>query len=171
MIGERWGVSDAEVAQRYPCDDLVPSPAVQLWRGVTVLAPAPDVWPWLRQLRVAPYSYDWLDNAGRRSPRTLLDLPDPQAGDPFTCVAGRFAVGRVISTQPGKHLTARIMGALLSYVLVPHGEGTRLLLKILLPERRWYGPALAVGDWPMARRQLLNVKALAESEEKRTTRP
>jgi hypothetical protein len=26
----------------------------------------------------------------------------------------------------------------------------------------WRGPALAIGDWPMARRQLLNLKALAE---------
>jgi hypothetical protein len=131
---------------------------------VTVLAPAPAVWPWLRQLRVAPYSYDWLDNAGHRSPPTLLDLPDPRPGDAFSRVAGRFEVGRITSTEPGQHLTASILGALMSYVLVPHGDATRLLLKIVLPRRRWYGPALALGDLPMARRQLLNLKALAERE-------
>jgi hypothetical protein len=32
-----------------------------------------------------------------------------------------------------------------------------------MEQRRWYAPALAVGDWPMARRQLLNLKSLAES--------
>ena len=163
MIGERWGVTDAEVRRRYPCDDLVATPAIQLWRGVTVRAPANAVWPWLRQLRVAPYSYDWLDNAGRRSPTTLLDLADPRPGDPFTTVAGRFDAGRVVSVQPGQHLTASIMGALMSYVLVPGDGSTRLVLKIVLPRRRWYGPALALGDWPMARRQLLTLKHLAES--------
>jgi hypothetical protein len=161
VLGERWGVSDAEVARRYPCDDLVPSPAVQLWRGVTVAAPVEQVWPWLRQLRLAPYSYDWIDNLGRRSPRDLRELPDPQVGDPFTR-AGGFDAGRVLATTPGEHLTAQIMGAVLSYVLVPQGAQSRLLLKVVVERARWWVPALAVGDWPMARRQLLNLAALAE---------
>jgi hypothetical protein len=48
------------------------------------------------------------------------------------------------------------------YLLVPDGSGTRLLVKVVVDRRRWYGRALAIGDWPMARRQLLNLKALAE---------
>jgi hypothetical protein len=163
MIGDRWGVTEAEVSRRYPCDDVVPSPAVELWRGVTVEAPCHDVWPWLKQLRVAPYSYDWVDNAGRTSPTTLLGLPDPRPGDSFTTFAGWRQVGRVVSTEPGHHLTASIMGVLMSYVLSPLDDRTRLLLKIAMPQRRWYGRALALGDWPMARRQLLNLKSLAES--------
>lgn len=163
MIGERWGTTAAEVQRRYPCDDLVASPAIELWRAVTVHAQPHAVWPWVRQLRVAPYSYDWLDNAGRQSPQRLLTLPEPRPGDPFTRVAGRFDVGRVLSARPGEQLTASIMGALMSYVLVPEGEGTRLLLKVVLPRQRWYGRAVALGDWPMARRQLLNLKRLAES--------
>jgi hypothetical protein len=141
-----------------------------MWRGVTVVTPPSAVWPWLRQLRYAPYSYDWLDNGTRRSPRVLLDIPDPQAGEAFSCVARKFNVGRVMSTEPGKHITASVMGALMSYVLLPEGEGTRLLLKIVLPGRPWYGPGLALGDWPMARRQLLNLKALAESGPQHNTR-
>jgi hypothetical protein len=69
----------------------------------------------------------------------------------------------VVAAVPGQHLTAGILGALMSYVLVPADGATRLLLKIVLPRRRWYGRALALGDWPMARRQLLNLKQLAES--------
>lgn len=160
MLGERWGVTDAEVARRYPCDDLVPAPAVELWRGVTVDAPAAQVWPWLRQLRIAPYSYDWVDNLGRRSPRELRDLPDPQPGEPFTRTGGRD-VGRVLSTTPGEHLTAQVMGAVMSYVLVPDGATTRLLLKVVVERAHWWTPALAVGDWPMARRQLRNLASLA----------
>jgi hypothetical protein len=163
VLGDRWGVSEAEVRRRYPCDDLVPAPDIALWRGVTVQAPPDAVWPWLRQLRVAPYSYDWVDNAGRRSPSVLRELPDPRPGEPFSTFAGRYAVGRVVAVEPGRDLTAEIMGALMSYVLVPEGGATRLLLKVVLPERRWYGRALALGDWPMARRQLLNLKHLAET--------
>lgn len=163
VIGERWGVTDAEVARAYPCDALLPGPVLPLWRGVTVEAPASAVWPWLCQLRLAPYSYDWLDNAGRRSSRELRGLPDPVPGEPFSRVGGRLDAGRVLAVAPGEHLTARIMGAVMSYVLVPEGGATRLLLKIVVRRDRWYAPALAVGDWPMARRQLLTLKARAEA--------
>jgi hypothetical protein len=72
-------------------------------------------------------------------------------------------VGRVLSTVPEEHLTAVIMGALMSYVVVQEAGGTRLLLKLVMADKHWYAAALAVGDWPMARRQLMNLKALAEA--------
>jgi hypothetical protein len=51
----------------------------------------------------------------------------------------------------------------MSYVLVPEDHGTtRLLLKIVMQATRWTAPALCVGDLIMARRQLLNLKQLAE---------
>ena len=88
MIGARWGVADSETTLHYPCDEFVSSPALEAWRGVTVRAPPEAVWPWLTQVRVAPYSYDWIDNRGRRSPRRLLGLSEPRVGDAFT-TAGR----------------------------------------------------------------------------------
>ena len=54
MIADRWAVTGAEVGRRYPCDDLVDSPVLQAWRGVTVRASPRQVWPWLRQIRLAP---------------------------------------------------------------------------------------------------------------------
>jgi hypothetical protein len=165
MIGERWGVTEQEVARRYPCDGLLPEPTLEVWRGITVHAAPPALWPWLCQLRLAPYSYDWLDNLGRRSPCELRGLPDPAPGESFSRVAGRFPVGRVLSVLPQEQLTARIMGAVMSYVLVPEGDSTRLLLKIVLKRDRWVAPVVAVGDWPMARRQLKNLKALAETDQ------
>lgn len=164
MIGSHWGVTPAEVAREYPCDTYVPLDAVQLWRGVTVNAPAAAVWPWLRQLQVAPYSYDWLDNLGHSSPREVQTLPEPQPGEPFSRLAGRFPVGRVLLVQPGSQLTAEIMDAVMSYVLSPEGASTRLLLKVVLDRALWYATPLAVGDWVMARRQLLNLKGLAERD-------
>ena len=67
--------------------------------------------------------------------------------------------------EPGRQLTGRIVGAVMSYVLQPDSGRTRLLLKISMPAVRLGGvllPLLSVGDLVMARRQLLNFKRLAE---------
>lgn len=161
MLGDRWGVTDAEVGRAYPCDDLVPSPAWRAWRGVTVHAPPERVWPWVRQLQAAPYSYDLVDNLGRRSPRHLLDLPDPTAGDPFLRAGGR-PFGRVASVEPGEHVTGTVLGVAMTYLLVPEGDRTRLLLKLVSDRARVVAPLVVLGDLVMARRQLLNFRDLAE---------
>jgi hypothetical protein len=161
VIGDRWGVSDDEVVRRYPCDDHVTAPALQAWRGVTVEGTPAQIWPWIGQIRLAPYSYDWIDNAGRRSPRELRNLPEPQAGEPFTAVAGR-ATGRIVSAQREEQLTGWILGAFMSYVLVQQGDETRLLLKVVMQNGRWRAPLISLGDLVMARRQLRNLKRLAE---------
>lgn len=78
-------------------------------------------------------------------------------------MGGKFAVGRILSVVAEQHLTATIVGAVMSYVLVPEPDGSPLLLKVLVPTRHWYSRPLALGDWPMARRQLLNLKRLSET--------
>ncbi|RTL70265.1 MAG: polyketide cyclase [Pseudonocardiaceae bacterium] len=162
MIGDRWGVTDAETHLHFPCDDVVPRPVLQAWRGVTVHAPPARVWPWIAQIRVAPYSYDWIDNLGRRSPQEQRDLPEPVPGEPFSRSAGR-PLGRILSVAPEQQLTARIMGGVMSYLLTPDGAGdTRLLLKVVIGRGRVLAPFVSVGDLMMARRQLLNLKELAE---------
>ena len=167
MIGDRWGVSTSEILRSYPCDAFVASPTLQAWRGVRVEAPAAAVWPWVAQVRIAPYSYDWIDNLGRRSPRELIGLPEPQAGDRFTTAAGRWGVGRIVSVDPGGQLTGAIAGAFMSYVLVPQEpDVTRLLLKLVVRTSRWAALGLSAGDVIMARRQLLNLKQLAEHHQR-----
>jgi hypothetical protein len=163
VLGDRWGVTDSETSRPYPCDEFADSPVLEMWRGVRVGAPAEAVWPWVAQVRIAPYSYDWIDNRGRRSPRELLGLPEPRVGDRFTTAAGR-AVGRIVSVDPPGQLTGTIMGAFMSYVLVPEEpDTTRLLLKVVVARTsRWAALGLSVGDLVMARRQLLNLKHLAE---------
>jgi len=163
MIGDKWGVTDAEVSRPYPCDEFVASPTLSAWRGVSVAVPPEAVWPWVAQVRIAPYSYDLIDNRGRRSPRELAGLPEPQVGERFTTAGGR-QLGRIVSVEPGKQLTGTIMGAFMSYVLVPQGrDATRLLLKVVMRTARWRAFGLSAGDLVMARRQLLNLKQLAES--------
>lgn len=163
MIADRWGVTTEETRASYPCDDHVPRASLQAWRGVTIDAPPSVVWPWIVQLRLAPYSYDWIDNLGRRSPRELLHLDDPEIGDAFSSSAGR-PLGRVVDVRHGDHLAARIMGAVMTYRLHPVGDHrTRLVLKIVGDFPRIVATALSVGDLVMARRQLLNLKDLAEA--------
>ncbi|NHA66507.1 polyketide cyclase [Phycicoccus flavus] len=162
MLGDRWGVTDAEVASRFACDDLVPAPVLSAWRGVTVEAPPLRVWPWVAQVRVAPYSYDLVDNLGRRSPRRLVGLAEPRAGEPFTTAFGR-PQGEILAVDPGRQLTGRILGAVMSYRLEPLGPAaTRLVLKLVLVRGRLLAPPVSVGDLVMARRQLLTWKELAE---------
>jgi hypothetical protein len=162
VIGDRWGVRDDEVGRRYPCDDLVPTPALAAYRGVTVHVAPQRVWPWVAQIRLGPYSYDWIDNVGHRSPQELRHLPEPIAGEHFTVAFGRPA-GRIVSVTPGKQLTGQIIGATMSYVLMPDALGTRLLLKVVIQRGRVIAPLVSLGDLVMARRQLLNLKRLAES--------
>lgn len=169
MIGDRWGVTEAETRRRFGCDELVSAPTLEAWRGVTVLADAATAWARLRQVRLAPYSYDLVDNLGRRSPRRLVDLDDPEPGEPFTRALGRDQ-GRVVAVVPGRELTATIMGAHMSYALEPGAPGTRLLLKVVARTRPWLAPALSLGDLVMARKQLLTLKALAEQDARRSAR-
>jgi len=162
VLGARWGVSESETRRSYPCDDFAAAPLAEMWRGVNVGAPPEAVWPWVAQVRVAPYSYDWIDNRGRRSPRTLLGLPEPRVGDRFTSVGGH-ELGRIVSVDPGCQLTGTIGGAFMSYVLLPQdADRTRLLLKVVSRASGLAALGLSVGDLIMARRQLLNLKHLAE---------
>ncbi|MCW2737439.1 hypothetical protein [Nocardioides sp.] len=163
MIGDRWGVTEAETRRHYGCDDFVAEPTLQAWRGVTVHADAATVWARLRQVRLAPYSYDFVDNLGRRSPRELRDVPEPRVGAPFTRAFG-LDQGRVVGVDPGNELTARIMSAYMSYVVASQADGTRLLLKVVAGTPSWLAPVVSLGDLVMARKQLLTFKALAERD-------
>ena len=163
MIGESWGATPEERASVFACDALLADPRLAAWRAVTVGAPRERVWSWLVQIRLAPYSYDWVDNLGRRSPEDLRDLDDPKPGDPFTAVGGR-SVGEVLAVEHSRQLTGRILGAVMSYRLDLVGpDATRLVLKIVADPPRGLGTALCLGDLVMARRQLLRLKSLAEA--------
>ncbi len=61
----RWGVTLAEVAQRWPGDELIARPRTRAVRAVTITAPPDRIWPWIMQVgrdRGGFYSYTWLEN-------------------------------------------------------------------------------------------------------------
>jgi hypothetical protein len=101
-------------------------------------------------------------------PGTLLAFESLRLGTGLLPLAGGNWAGS--SVDPGKQLTGTIMGAFMSYVLVPHEHDvTRLLLKVVLQTTRWTALGLCVGDLITARRQLLNFKQLAESHQHQIT--
>jgi hypothetical protein len=66
----RWGASDEEARRSMPGDELLPSGAPSTTRAITIDAMPRDVFPWLLQIgygRGGWYSYDWIDNDGKRS--------------------------------------------------------------------------------------------------------
>lgn len=171
-LSETWGTSAAERQLVFPCDALLPHPDSQLYRGVTIKAAPEIIFRWLCQLRVAPYSYDWIDNVGRQSPPQLIPGLD------------RLEIGQDVMTiftlvdfKPNEHLTIRTKPApsgrslfgdiAVSYLVLPQGAFCRLLVKLVgrYPHTlrgRFMRGFLPWGDLLMMRRQLLNLKRLAE---------
>lgn len=168
-----WGAREAEVQRVYGCDRLASGAREdRLVRAITVAAPAATVFAWLGNLRVAPYSYDWLDNLGRRSPRALAtDLGPVAAGQRVMYV---FTVEEAIlgqeltvrtSNGPGRWLFGDVR---VSYHVAEKGPSQSRLIAVL----RLRDPAglaraarkaiIAWGDLLMMRRQLMTLRDLAE---------
>lgn len=129
---------------------------------------------WLCQLRRAPYSYDWLDNFGRRS---------PSEADPALCELEMgqrvMTIFTLIDFEPAESITLRMnrgwprrtFGDLrLQYRAERMGEqSSRLSVVMWMPpigrlfsrQRRYL---LAWGDLIMMRKQLLVLRNLAEND-------
>lgn len=173
---EGWGSSAEERGDEYPCDGMLDRADRVLFRAVDVDAPGELVFRWLCQLRVAPYSYDWIDNRGRRSPQHLTDGLDQLEVGQRMCT-----IFRLVHFEPGQSITldstTRTFGqVVLTYRVTPSGPGrSRLVAKLLFATpRNPYGfvlrRVLPAGDLIMMRRQLLNLKRLAERDA-RTAEP
>jgi hypothetical protein len=127
-------------------------------------------------MRVAPYSYDWIDNLGHQSPRTLTPGLDELV------VGQKIMIGELVEFERNQHVTILSISGILgdsadTYLIVPRDSGNcRLLVKLLV--RYPKGPSgwllrllLPWGDLIMMRRQLLNFKELAEGMSRRSRRP
>jgi hypothetical protein len=131
------------------------------------------IFRWLCQLRVAAYSYDWISHPGRRSPWRLV--PGLEALAVGQKVMGSFDL---VAFERPRLLTLRLRSdasearfledLAVSYVVEASGSnGCRLLVKLIMRHRpglvgratRLAAPWL---DLVMMRRQLLNLRALAE---------
>jgi hypothetical protein len=173
-LSQTWGTETHERQLTYPCDRLFPNPDAALYRGVTINSPAPTIFRWLCQLRAAPYSYDWIDNFGRQSPPKLTPgLEELAVGQDV------MTIFKLVDFTPGEQITIRVkpgssasetfgdVGA--SYLIVPETPTrSRLLVKLAgYYPKGITGLAIRIflpwGDLIMMRRQLLNLKRLAEA--------
>ncbi|MET8778551.1 hypothetical protein ABZV58_26405 [Nocardia sp. NPDC004654] len=159
--GTRWGATEAEVDDSLPCDELEPT-GLQADRAISIAAPPTVVYRWLCQLRVAPYSYDLLDNWGRRSPRERdPHLTELEIGQEF------MSVFRLDSFVLGRHITLVSGRIAVTYAVRPEGAGTRLVVRARFGTPPIVDRLLAFGDVFMTRKQLLTLCELAEAEARR----
>ena len=157
--GLTWGVRQSEQTAALPCDALCSRAGVRADRAISIAAPPPIVFAWLCQLRIAPYSYDILDNFGRRSPRERNpELLHFEIGQRFMTI---FALQSFVD---GEQITLRSKGAAVTYAVRAEGTGSRLHVRVLFEGRGLLARALALGDLVMMRKQLITLKSLAERE-------
>jgi hypothetical protein len=159
-----YGSTAEERAAPYPCDALLEDHDAELFRAVDVNAPTETVFAWLCQMRVAPYSYDWLDNWGRQSPRRRDPaLEELEVGQTF------MSIFRLESFDRPRQITLwhdGLFGKVAGTYAVNPG---RLVVKLLWrypggPARHVAGALLPAGDVVMMRKQLRTLAGLAESE-------
>jgi hypothetical protein len=94
VVGPRWrswGATTEDLERLMPGDaPYMTSPSTT--RAITIHARPEDVWPWLVQIgygRGGWYSYDWIDNDGKPSARTIDPaLQDLDVGDRIEMVPG-----------------------------------------------------------------------------------
>jgi hypothetical protein len=172
-IAFTWGSTPTERAMAFPCDHFSHADSAY-FRAVDIQASAHTIFQWLCQLRVAPYSYDWIDNFGRQSPRFLNPaLENLEVGQRV------MTIFRLVEFEPDRHLTMVMASAqaiaifgeiAVSYVILPQTtQQCRLVVKLLVhyPKNgpwslmRW---CLPWGDILMMRKQLLTIQHLAESQ-------
>lgn len=181
--GTRWGSTPEERAAEMTADDFFSANAaahVAMTRALDIDAAPETVWAWLAQTGRGAgwYSYDRLDNGGRRSARHIVSwIPQPAEGD-------ASAIGYLRSLAPGRELAwwapgVRFAGAESSLAvemrLSDRGEGSRLVIRISADAFGLMAhPCLWIFrliDSIMAIRQLVRIKEYAERWATRTVDP
>jgi hypothetical protein len=163
-----WGANCEELHEPLPGDELVPAPAVQSTRAVTVGAPVEAVWPWLAQIgqdRAGFYSYEWLENlAGCEMHNAAAIHPEWQSREPGDTVYLHPLNGLPVARfEPNRVLALEGWGA---FVLKPHGSDcTRLIARGRV--RRGVGSVgnallMEIPHFVMERKMLLGIKERAE---------
>ena len=146
-----WGTEPHECLLDFPCDGFIEDFDEAYYRGITIQSKPEIIFRWLCQMRIAPYSYDWIDNFGRRSPRKLIPGLD------------NLAVGQTVMTifelvdfKSNQHVTIRIKKDIfalkffgdtgVSYLIIPQSNGKcrfdRKITCSLPPGNTWDANAL-----------------------------
>ena len=176
MFG-RWGATDADAACALPGDDLLEGPVRVGTRSIDIAADREVVFDFLAQMgfgRAGWYSYDLIDNLGRKSVATIdRDWLVESAGEivpggPYDFVAAVVdrPAAYVLQLRRRKVL-GHALDMTLAYRLDETESGTRLVsrarLKVDGPADWLLSRALIFGDGVMFRRQLLGLQERCEA--------
>ena len=173
----RWGATDDEVARGMPGDEIVTHPVFNATRAVTVNARPEEIWPWLVQIgfgRAGWYSYDILDNLGRRSSEEIL--PEHQhleTGDLIPLGPGEGSGLYVKDIRPNESMVwweRKRQATSWVWGLYPTGDGqTQLITRVRNDYRKGlsnfvFGLLLIEpADFPLMRKCMLGIKRRAEN--------
>jgi hypothetical protein len=170
-IFRNWNATSEEEVEEYPCDKYVSTKSICLFRAITINAPVPTVYRWICQIKLAPYSYDWMDNGGKESPRKLIP------GTENIKLGQNFMVGPIVEFEKDSNITCisdpkfeKIFGKMsLTYTVRSRNNGSvRIVVKIVIQANNWFerlrAYLLGWGDLIMMRKQLLNIKMLSEGK-------
>jgi hypothetical protein len=169
-----WGTTPEEVERPLPGDDLVARPTFNATRAISIKAPQEHVWSWLVQVglgRAGWYSYDLLDNLGRRSSgRIIPELQHLAPGDivPMGPGAGQGIPVHALD-PPRTMIWGRRGDSSWVWQLDPCADGsTRLITRIRsrirpTPTSIFFNVLFEVADFWMLRKMLLNLRERAES--------
>jgi len=174
--------SAAERDRKLAGDELIPSPIGVINHAITIHRPPADVWPWLTQMgagRAGWYSYDFIDNGGRRSAERILpEFQSITVGSVFPALPGAKDVFVVAQYEPECSLVlswrlpdGRYQTTWAFVLEQPQPSQTRLLVRGRVASGyRPYGlpqwAAALLGrpaHFIMQRKQLLNIRDRAET--------
>jgi hypothetical protein len=164
-----------------PGDELIRHAAGSLTHAITVHCSRRELWPWLIQMgadRAGWYSYDVLDNGGRRSAERIMPgLQSPSVGAVFPALPGRRDGFILLESEPTRWLvlgwsdTDSSLLVTWSFMLIEIDENTtRLVVRARAADGyRFHGLPKAFGLWlvrvvhfVMERKQLLEIARRAE---------
>lgn len=175
-----------ERARPLPGDELIPEPIGSVTHAITIQSPPRNVWPWLVQMgsgRAGWYSYDFIDNGGRRSAEEILpefqhiSLGDvfpalPKVRDAFTVLQFEREHSLVLGWRAADGTLFTTWAFELEGL---QGGGTRLIVRGRvgcgyrphgLPT--WVAMLIAPSaHFIMERKQMLDIKERAEREARR----
>jgi hypothetical protein len=170
-----WGAAGDEATRPMAGDELCPQPHLNATRAVTVAAGPEDIWPWLVQWgwnRAGFYSYDLLDNLGRRSARQILPQFQHLAVGDWVPMSGKttpYTAYRVARLEPHRLMLWAKPGGSWLWLLEPDASGSTRLITRLRSRYAWARPTIGtelilmeIGDPFMMRKCLLGIKQRAE---------